>query len=339
MSGGRGIARRLALAALLPGAALVCCVLAGVYMGAIGMPSGEILPDIWSHLAGSADPGASVIWDLRLPRVLLAAVIGAMLAAGGAALQGLLGNPLAEPYTVGVSSGCVLGASVAMSRGLDAVQNGWLIPLCAFATGVVSVALVLAIARRAGRLDVNTFLLSGIIVGSLFWAITTFILSAAHEDIARIFLWLVGSLSSPDPWMYLGICWKIALAALAGLLWFARDLNAFALGEEQARNLGVEPERLKVWVIGLVTLGTAACVAAAGVIGFVGLIVPHGMRRLFGADQRVLLVSSALAGACLLVLADAAARSIAPPKEIPIGVITAAIGAPVFLTILARKGA
>jgi iron complex transport system permease protein len=339
MIGGTSVARRLAAAAALLGAALALSIAVGLATGAVGMTPQGILADIQAHVLGDGTGAASVIWDLRLPRVLLAAVIGAMLAAGGAALQGLLGNPLAEPYTVGVSSGCVLGASVAMSWGLDALHGGWLIPLAAFVTGAAAVALVFAMARRAGRLDVNTFLLSGIIVGSLFWAVTTFILSASHEDIARIFLWLAGSLTSPDPWTYLGICWKVAAVALAGLFWFARDLNAFALGEEQARQLGVEPERLKAWVIGLVTLGTAACVAAAGVIGFVGLIVPHGMRRLFGADQRTLLVSSALAGACLLVLADALARGLAPPREIPIGVITAAVGAPIFLAILTRKGA
>lgn len=129
---------------------------------------------------------------------------------------------------------------------------------------------------------------------------------------------------------------RVALVTLAGLLWFARDLNAYALGEEPARHLGVDPEKLKAWVIGLVTLGTAACVSAAGVIGFVGLIVPHGMRRLFGADHRLLLVTSMLAGACLMVLADALARGLVPPREIPVGVITAALGAPVFLYILSR---
>jgi len=331
------LAARSVRAVVLLGAALLLSAVIALWTGAVGLSPGQVLSEIRAHLFGDVTgAGASIIWDIRLPRVLLAAVVGAVLAAGGAALQGLLGNPLAEPYTVGVSSGCVLGASLAVALGMDGFAGGWGVPLMAFATGLGAVALVFSLSRRSGRLDVNTFLLSGIIVGSLFWAVTTFLLTLAREDIARIFMWLVGSFSVAYPWGYLAMADRVALVTLAGLLWFARDLNAYALGEEPARHLGVDPEKLKAWVIGLVTLGTAACVSAAGVIGFVGLIVPHGMRRLFGADHRLLLVTSMLAGACLMVLADALARGLAPPREIPVGVITAALGAPVFLYILSR---
>ncbi len=336
MRAGTGLRRRLALAALVPGILLLVCLCAALWTGAVGVSPGEALSEVFSHLAGRPSPEAGIIWDLRLPRILLAAVVGAVLAAAGAALQGLLGNPLAEPYTAGVSSGCVLGASLAVTLGLDSVAGGWPVPAAAFVTGLAAVLLVLALARRSGRLDVNTFLLAGIIVGAFFWAVTTFVLSLAREDIARIFMWLAGSFAAPYPWDYLRMAFLIGAVCVAGLFWHARDLNAFGLGEEQARSLGVEPERLKAAVILLTTLGTAACVSAAGVIGFAGLIVPHGMRRLFGPDHRTLLVSSALAGACLLVLADALARGLAPPREIPVGVITSVIGAPVFLWILSR---
>ncbi|MGQ9808276.1 MAG: FecCD family ABC transporter permease [Armatimonadota bacterium] len=327
---------RLTLAAAVPACLLVACFFAALWTGAVGVGPMEALGQVASHLSGEAGPETSIIWDLRLPRILLAAVVGAVLAAGGAALQGLLGNPLAEPYTAGVSSGCVLGASLAVILGLDSVAGGWPVPAAAFLTGLAAVALVLALARRSGKLDVNTFLLAGIIVGAFFWAVTTFVLSLAREDIARIFMWLAGSFAAPYPWDYLKMASVIGLLCLAGLFWNARDLNAFALGEDQARSLGVEPERLKAMVILLTTLGTAACVSAAGVIGFAGLIVPHGMRRVFGPDHRPLLVSSALCGACLLVLADALARGLAPPREVPVGVITSIIGAPVFLWILSR---
>ncbi len=320
--------------------ALFVCIAIALRVGAVGIGYGEILREIgqslWNVLTRHHDDSTSIIFDLRLPRILLAAFTGAVLAAGGAALQGLLGNPLAEPYTVGVSSGCVLGASMAVVLGWDSSGAGWIIPLCAFGTGVVAVALVFAFARRAGRVDVNTFLLSGIIVGALFWAITTFLLTARTDDLGRVFIWFAGSFETPSPWGYLAMVDRAAVVTLGGLYWFSRDLNAYALGEETARQLGVEPERLKAWVIGLVTFGTAVTVASAGVIGFVGLLVPHAMRRVLGADHRMLLVTSALGGACLLVLADALARGLAPPREIPVGVITAAVGAPVFLYILTR---
>lgn len=337
MSAHSGVGSILLRSLLLLSAVLALCLTIGLWVGAVGMTPSEILTEITSRITGRAQIGASIIWDLRLPRILLAAVVGAMLAAGGAALQGLLGNPLAEPYTVGVSSGCVLGASMAVTLGLEGVAGGWGVPLFGFATGLAAVALVFIFARRAGRLDVNTFLLAGIIVGSLFWAVTTFALSLAREDLARIFSWLIGSFSTPYPWSYLSMAAVTCGVSVAGLYRYARDLNAYALGEEAALHLGVEPERLKLWVVCLVTLGTAACVSAAGVIGFVGLIVPHGVRRFTGHDHRALIVASALAGACLLVLADALARGLVPPREIPIGVITAAIGAPVFLLILYRN--
>ncbi len=321
--------------------ALFVCLAIALRVGAVGVGYSEIFREVFSRLLDAAtgrhETSMSIIFDLRLPRILLAAFTGAMLAAGGAALQGLLGNPLAEPYTVGVSSGCVLGASLAVVFGLDTSGAGWTMPLAAFGTGVIAVGLVFVFARSAGRIDVNTFLLSGIIVGALFWAITTFLLTARTDDLGRVFTWFAGSFETAAPWDFLAMVDRIAIVALAGLYWFSRDLNAYALGEDAARQLGVEPERLKIWVIGLVTLGTAATVAAAGVIGFVGLIVPHAMRRIFGPDQRLLLLTSALGGACLLVLADALARGLAPPREIPVGVITAAVGAPVFLFILSRS--
>mgnify|MGYP005839936679 CR=1 FL=1 len=321
---------------------LLVCILFALKVGAVDITPDDIFRELASRMRGTPGPSADVLWSLRIPRVLLAAVVGAVLAAGGAALQGLLGNPLAEPYTAGVSSGCLLGVSLAIVfpafffPGFKGQVPGWGPMAAAFVTGLIAVSLVLLLARRTGKLDVSSFLLAGIIVGSFFWAVTTFLLTATNQDLARILRWLIGSLATPYPWDHLVICSWFALVTLAGLLWFSRDLNAFAMGEDSARTLGVEPERLKLAVIGFVTLGTAACVSVAGVIGFVGLIVPHGVRKLVGYDHRLLIPASALGGACLLVLADALARGLVPPREIPIGVITSAIGAPVFLFILTR---
>ena len=312
---------------------LVVCIVLAVRTGATSVTYHEMLSAV---ISGKSTAASSIIFDIRFPRVLLAAVVGAILASGGASLQGLLGNPLAEPYTVGVSSGCVLGASLAFAFGWDQSLGPWIIPFAAFVTGLAAVAIVFVMSRRSQKMDVNTFLLSGIIVGAFFWSVTIFVLTASSDDLARIFRWFVGSFETDAPWDYFWRVLKIAVVMIGGLLYFARDLNAFAMGEESARQLGVEPERLKGWIIGLVALGTAASVAAAGVIGFVGLIVPHAMRRVFGSDHRLLIVSSALSGACLLVLADALARGLAPPREIPVGVITAVIGAPVFLIIMSR---
>lgn len=327
------VGRRVKTAVVALGALLAVCCLISVTVGAIHIPPSQILDDIGEHFRY----GESIIWELRLPRVLLAAIVGAVLAAGGVSLQALLGNPLAEPYTVGVSSGCVLGASAAVAAGLEASLGGWAVTAASFASGLAGVWLVMWLSRNSGKLDVNSFLLAGIIAGSFYWAITTFLLIAMQQELSRVFVWLVGSFSTPYPWSYLWLVLQIGVVTLAGLWVFARDLNAYCLGEEPARHLGVEPEKLKLWVIGLVTLGTAACVSAAGVIGFAGLIVPHAMRKVFGNDTRVLLVSSALGGACLLVLADAAARGLMPPREIPIGVITSVVGAPLFLTVLMRQ--
>jgi len=294
---------------------------------------------VWYLLqAGSqSDDGASVIlWQLRLPRIALAALVGVLLSISGVILQGLLRNDLADPYTIGVSSGAALGASAAVLAGWEARWNGFGVPLAAFVCAILATTLVLLVARRNGVLRVSVFLLTGIVVGSFMWSGVTLMLTLAGADVARVLFWLMGSFADAE-WTRVRLLLPFAVVAVAGLRAMAYGLNAFALGEESAAHLGVEVERLKRWAIVLAALCTAAAVSVSGIIGFVGLVVPHIARRLFGADHRHLVLSAAALGAILMVWADTLARSVARPTEIPVGVITALIGSPFFITLLRRE--
>jgi len=279
-----------------------------------------------------------IVWEIRTPRAVLALIVGALLAMAGAALQGLLLNPLADPYTVGVSSGAALGAGVATMLGLGSAFGGFAVPATAFAFAMAAMFAVYAIARSAGRVSIHSFLLAGIVVGSFLWAILSFVLAIAASDPAdaqgKIISWLLGSFNAVDPWGYVGLAAPFALLGLILLFAFARDLNVFAMGEETAAHLGLETENLKIIIIGIASLCTSAAVAVSGIIGFVGLVVPHVCRRLFGPDHRALIPTSALAGATLTVLADLASRAILPPSGLPVGIVTALLGAPFFLYLL-----
>jgi iron complex transport system permease protein len=294
---------------------------------------------VWHLLqAGSvANDSASVIlWQLRLPRMVLAALVGVLLSLSGLMLQGLLRNDLADPYTIGVSSGAALGASAAVLAGWEARWHGFGVPLAAFVCAILATMLVLLVARRNGVLRVSVFLLTGIVVGSFMWAGVTLMLTLAGADVARVLFWLMGSFADAE-WTRVRLLLPFAVMGIAGLRAMAYGLNAFALGEESAAHLGVEVERLKRWAIVLAALCTAAAVSVSGIIGFVGLVVPHIARRLFGADHRHLVLSVAALGAILMVWADTLARTVARPAEIPVGVITALIGSPFFITLLRRE--
>lgn len=261
-----------------------------------------------------------------------------MLAMAGAALQGLLLNPLADPYTVGVSSGAALGAGVATLLGLGAVFGGYGVPCVAFAFAMGAMFIVYAMARSAGRVSVHSFLLAGIVVGSFLWALLSFVLALAAGDPAeaqgKIIQWLLGSFNAADPWGFVHVAAPFAAFGLVGFFAFARDLNLFSMGEETARHLGIETENLKIIILAIASLVTAAAVSVSGIIGFVGLVVPHICRKIFGPDHRILIPTAALAGASLTVLADLASRAVLPPSGLPVGIVTAMLGAPFFLYIL-----
>jgi iron complex transport system permease protein len=317
---------------------LVLWVAAGLLLGAcvvVGLAVGGVrisLPDLWSG-AGTAGREARLIASLRVPRVLLAALVGGCLALAGASLQALLKNPLADPFLLGTSGGAAAGAALATIAGVSPLLS----PGAAFAGAVLSSAGVAALARRGGRLDLQRLILGGLIANAFFSAVLLGVFSLASTEAARTMLfWMMGSLADASPGRLLALL-PYAGAGAAVLLWFSSRLNLFAVGEENAAALGVDTERSKALVFLAASMLTGAAVAFAGVIGFVGLLVPHAARAVAGNDQRVLMPLSALGGAALLVAADAASRVVAAPAELPIGAVTAAIGAPLFAWLLLRN--
>lgn len=302
----------------------------------VGLASFPLVPDSIAEHVPELD--RTIVQDIRMPRALLAVLVGGMLAMAGTAFQGLLLNPLADPYTVGVSSGAALGAGVATLAGLQAFAGGYGVPIVSFLFATAAMLLVYALARSSGRVSIHSFLLAGIVVGSFLWALLSFILALAAGDPAeaqaKIITWLLGSFDAPDPWGYVRVAFPFAVFGLVVLSGFARDLNLFSTGEESAQHLGIETENLKAIIISISSLVTAAAVSTSGIIGFVGLVVPHICRKIFGSDHRVLILSAALAGGTLTALADLASRAVLPPGGLPVGVVTAMLGAPFFLYLL-----
>ncbi|WP_425354280.1 FecCD family ABC transporter permease [Ectopseudomonas mendocina] len=282
-----------------------------------------------------------ILAQIRLPRTVLGLTVGMVLALCGVAMQGLFRNPLADPGLVGVSSGAALGAAVAIVGGaalggLPEAFAPYLLSVCAFVGGLLVTGLVYRLGRRDGQTNVATMLLAGIALTALAGAaIGLFTYLADDATLRTLTFWNLGSLNGAS---YARL-WPLLLATLAVALWLprrARALNALLLGESEARHLGFDVERLKRELVFCTALGVGAAVAAAGLIGFIGLVVPHLMRLLLGPDHRLLLPASALAGASLLLLADLVARLALAPAELPIGIVTALIGAPFFLYLLVR---
>jgi iron complex transport system permease protein len=323
-------------------AVILAFVLAGAAaIGDVALAPGAVVravlhPLLPSRIAAADDMTTGIVWDLRLPRVVLAALVGGALSAVGGALQGLLGNPLADPYTLGVSSGAAVGAGVALFLGIGALWGGLALSICAFAAALLTMLLVFSLARVQGTLSAPGFLLAGIIAGSFLWALLTLLLSLAHEEQQAILSWLMGRFSDAD-WTKVAL---LAPASVGGVVAFAacgRGLDAFSFGEETARAVGVDVERFKAGILGGAALITAAAVSVSGIIGFVGLVVPHLARALVGPPHRAMLPVAALLGAILTVLADLISRVILPGQEVPVGVVTALLGAPFFFVLLRRQ--
>ena len=283
-----------------------------------------------------------IILDIRLPRAVLGLMVGASLAVSGAVMQGLFRNPLADPGLVGVSSGASLGAVLLIVLGssffgpLFAVFGFYALPVAAFAGGLVTTLLLYKIATRSGQTSVATMLLAGIALGALAGAVTgVLIFMADDKQLRDLTFWGLGSLAGAN-WMKILSAGPIILVSLAVVPFLARGLNALTLGEAAAFHMGIPVQRLKNIAIVSVAASTGASVAVSGGIGFVGIVVPHVLRMLIGPDHRYLLPASALLGGTLLIFADMIARTIVPPAELPIGIITAFAGAPFFLWILLR---
>jgi iron complex transport system permease protein len=307
----------------------------------IGSTSLLSLSDVGRALLAGPPEGAHpevegvILWELRLPRALASAIVGALLAGVGSSLQALFRNPLADPYVLGISSGSALGGAVASVLGWWGLYGGLVGFGFAFLTGLAVLGLVFLIAGRG--LSLARALLAGIAVGTFLWALIAFVLTAGGQDAGRILFWLLGSFEGVG-WARVGALSLLGFFGMVALGLMARPLTIFSVGEESAQRLGVATERLKVGVLVSASMLTAGCVATAGIIGFVGLFVPHWVRLRLGPDIRFLLAGSALVGAGTMVVADLLAQRILPGREVNVGVITALMGAPYFLYLLRRSG-
>jgi iron complex transport system permease protein len=329
------------IAGLAVGLLVACVVAAGV--GAYQIGPGEILGSVLHRLGlevGSvpAGVGESVLWDIRFPRVALAVLVGGSLGCAGASMQGTFSNPLAEPGIVGVSSGAALGAVASIVLGLT-VLGTWSLTAAAFIGGLLTVVLVYLASRSQGRTEVVTLILTGIAVNALAGALIGLLMfHSTDAELRSITFWQLGSLAQ-STWPKVAAVAPVALVGVVLAAVMAPRLDLLALGERPARHLGVDVERLRVTMLVLVALMTAAAVAVSGIILFVGLVVPHLVRMVVGPAHRVLVIASALGGALLLVIGDLAARTIASPAEVPLGVLTALVGSPFFFWLLRRTRA
>jgi iron complex transport system permease protein len=330
----------------LAGVALAIALIVGAAVGPADLSFQQVLAAIivklpWHpHVAVPALTSA-IVWQIRLPRVVLGALVGSMLAGGGAAYQGIFRNPLADPYLLGVAAGAGLGATAVVVSGASPALE----PPAAFAGGAFAVVLTYLLgagARRgelsASRSDTGSILLAGIAVAALLTAFQTYLQQEHTQTLAAVYSWILGGLSAAtwsDVWLML----PYVVVSAAALLVHRRLLDVLRVGETEAASLGVNVARLRLTVVIAATLGVAAAVAFSGLIGFVGIIVPHAVRLTAGPSYRVLLPVSMIGGATFLVLADVAARTVQAPAEVPIGVITALAGAPFFLFVLRSRRA
>ncbi|MGE2767756.1 FecCD family ABC transporter permease [Rhodococcus sp. 1.20] len=312
-----------------------------ITLGPAGLSVGEVASIVVGHLGGTAADVTpirdGIVWDLRLPRTLLAALCGAGLGLCGAIMQSLLRNPLADPFVLGISSGASTGAvlivTLGVGSGLIGLSSG------AFIGAVISFALVLLLAHAAGGTP-DRVILAGVAATQLFSALTSFIVitSADPEQTRGVMFWLLGSLGGAD-WLDVALCAAVVAVGLVVCLTHSRALDAFAFGEDAASSLGVNVWRVRVTLLLATALMTAVIVSVAGAIGFVGLVLPHAARALVGSNHRRLLPASALIGSIFLVWVDAVARTAIAPQELPAGVVTALVGVPAFAVILWRRKA
>ncbi len=335
---------RIALISVLGGSLVVSLVVASAF-GAVDIPIVDILKMAINKLT-AFDLSSSwrladetIIFHIRLPRVIGGAAVGAALATAGVLFQGLLRNPLADPYIIGTSAGAALGAVIAMLIPVNLVFLSFgLVPLAAFIGALLTVIMVYNLARIGGRTPIISMLLAGFAVTAFLMAIMSFFMSMSERfnlNLHAVYSFLMGHISVTG-WEQLAIILPLVVGGIIASRFFAFHLNAFSLGEEGAASLGVEVERDKLIILALGSLLTATAVSISGLVGFVGLVVPHAMRLMLGPDHRLLLPASALAGGILVVIADLLSRTLLAPVEIPVGIITAIIGAPFFIHLLRR---
>ena len=303
-------------------------------VGSAGIPFKKIIPLI---LEGRGTTEYSILFDIRLPRIILGLAVGSALSIAGVLLQGMFRNPLVEPYTLGISGGAALGVCLNIVLRLNIIGGILSIPASGFLGAIVVILAVYSLSARKGILKIQGLLLTGVMISFISSSLIMLIMAVSRaEDLHGIIFWIMGSLEEPN----LVLIKVIVLISAIGLFisyLFATELNALALGEEEALHLGINTEKTKRLLFILASLLTGCAVSVAGVIGFVGLVVPHFMRMFVGGDHRILLITSALAGGAFLILCDTLARTIISPLELPVGVITGIIGGAIFVYFLSKK--
>ncbi len=312
-------------------ALLIAVSIAGLSVGSVSIPFSTVIDSFTNtHVVDEAE--RAIVLDLRLPRILLAMIVGAGLSVAGAVFQALLRNPLAEPYILGISSGGTVGAILALVLGAGAIA----LSLFSFVGAALVMLLVYWLARRHGQIDTNDLLLAGVMVGAFFNAAVLLVIAVSTQEMRSAYLWLMGNLAGARA-QSVALVSPFVLAASGVLLMQAKSYNLIATGDETALQLGANVRRVKRLSYLLASLITGLVVSVSGVIGFVGLIIPHICRMLFGPDHRLLLPSSILLGASFMIIADLIARTLLAPTEIPVGAVTAAVGAPLFVWLLKSR--
>ncbi len=325
-------------------AVLLGAVLVGLVVGPVPIGVGDIarsalarVPflDVSSPLDSAQE---AIVWEIRFPRVVLGGIVGGMLALAGASYQGTFRNPLADPYLLGVAAGAGLGATLVIVNG--ASDGGLVLPLAAFAGGVVAVIATYAIGRSVAGRTTSTLILAGVTVAAFFTAVQMFVQQRGIGSLNEVYTWLLGGLSTAG-WRDVVTILPYVVVSAVVLLLHRRTLDVLAVGDEEARSLGIDVTRVRLLLVASATLGTAAVVAVSGLIGFVGIVVPHLVRLVVSSSYRVIMPLSIIVGAAFLVLADVVARTVVSPAELPIGVVTAFVGAPFFALVLrtTRSGA
>ena len=323
---------------------LAAAVIAAAALGSVGIPLQAVLGILGSRIPGLrglvsgewSKAWEVIVLEVRLPRILLALVVGGGLSVSGVLFQGSLRNPLADPYIIGVSSGASLGAAAGLLFFIPQGVVGFgALPVFAFAGALLATWIVSGLGRQRGRLEPTSLILAGVAVSAVFTAMVSLLMVLRIQNLQDVYLWLMGSLSGRG-WRHLGTAAPYVILGMLAALWLAKDLNVYLLGEEAAHSLGIDVQCLQRWVLIIGSFTAAACVAVSGVIGFVGLMVPHALRLLFGAEHRRLILHSLWVGALFLLVADTLARTVLSPTELPVGIITAFVGGPFFIYLMKR---
>ena len=327
---------------LVASALLIVVIVISTAIGPADLPASTVLRVLLSHVpllhvhSGTSAMSQAIIWQIRLPRVILAGLVGSMLALGGASYQGVFRNPLADPYLLGVAAGAGLGATIAIVTPSSFAE---MLPLAAFVGGIAAVSLTYVMGTKVGQgSSGGTIILAGVAVAAIFTAIQTNVQQQHAADLQPVYTWILGSLSVAT-WSDVTLILPYVVVSSVALLAHRRLLDVLRVGEEEARTLGVNPNRVRLVVVAAATLGTAAAVSVSGLIGFVGIIVPHFVRLITNSSYRVVMPVSLMVGASFLILADLFARMVEAPGEVPLGVVTAFIGGPFFILVLRSRRA